>query len=255
MVKLSNRLHTIAHQVPKSSRLADIGSDHALLPVYLIQQGRVPFAIAGEVNPGPFEAAGRQVKEAGLADQVQVRLGDGLQVIEPGEVEVITIAGMGGALIAHILEQGKQKLNGVHTLVLQPNVGEDQVRRWLVHNGWKLTDEIILEEDGKYYEILTAANAANEIDQESVKAPYAPQTLECGLTVDEALLYRMGPYLLQKPNDAFFAKWRSELAKSNVVAGEMTRSDSESAKQRREALLEEITITEEVLACLRMGRP
>jgi tRNA (adenine22-N1)-methyltransferase len=254
MVKLSNRLQAIAHQVPKGSRLADIGSDHALLPVYLVQQGIVPYAIAGEVNPGPYEAAGRQVKEADLARQVHVRLGNGLEVIEAGEVEAITIAGMGGALIVQILEQGKQKLAQAHTLILQPNVGEDQVRRWLAVNGWLLTREQILEEDGKYYEILTAVHGAEGWSSESAEALYEARNLDCGLHVEADMFYRMGPYLLQQPNQAFYDKWQSELAKSNVVSREMARSDSDSARQRREALLEEISKTEEVLACLRTGK-
>lgn len=93
-----------------------------------------------------------------------MRRGDGLEVLEPGEADCITIAGMGGSLIAAILDRGQKqgKLAGVKTLALQPNVGEDILRRWLLGNGWVLISEHILEEDGKTYEILTAVPEGSE---------------------------------------------------------------------------------------------
>lgn len=255
MVKLSKRLETIAHQVPEGSRLADIGSDHALLPVYLVQQGIVHYAVAGEINPGPYEAASKQVRQAELAERIIVRQGDGLQAVEVGEVDTITIAGMGGALIVHILEQGKSKLAGVRTLVLQPNVGEDQVRHWLVANGWRLITEHILEEDGKIYEVLTADKPASDEAQDVKEQLYSERVLPCGITVSSELLYRMGPYLLEGPNAAFYEKWRSELQKLAGIATEMARSELVSATLRRAALLEEMAKIEEVLACLQKGKP
>lgn len=98
----------------------------------------------------------KQVKEAGLEAQIDVRRGDGLSVILPGEATCVSIAGMGGSLIASILQAGADRLHGVHTLVLQPNVGEEAVRKWLLEQRWLLVKEEILEEDGKIYEILTA---------------------------------------------------------------------------------------------------
>jgi tRNA (adenine22-N1)-methyltransferase len=255
MLKLSKRLETIAQQVPAGSRLADIGSDHAQLPVYLVQQGIVHYAVAGEINPGPFEAASKQVREAALEEQIKVRQGDGLQAVEIGEVDTITIAGMGGALIVHILEQGKAKLAGVYTLVLQPNVGEDQVRHWLVENGWRLITEQILQEDGKIYEVLTANKPTSDQMQVNTEKLYNERVLPCGITVSSELLYRMGPYLLEQPNAVFYEKWRSELQKLASVSKEMARSDLDSAKIRRAALLEETAKIEEVLACLQKGKP
>ena len=92
-MKLSNRLQQIHDQIPEGSRMADIGSDHALLPVAAIRSGKAVSAVAGEVNSGPYEAASKQVSDAGLEAQITVRRGDGLDVITAGEVDVITIAG------------------------------------------------------------------------------------------------------------------------------------------------------------------
>lgn len=159
-MRLSARLQLISDLLPKGCRFADIGSDHALLPVSAVQSGRAAFAVAGEVNDGPLEAARRQVAEAGETQRISVRKGDGLAVIAPGEVDAITIAGMGGALIVSILSGGKPKLAGVKRLVLQPNVGEEP-RRWLAENDWYLAEEAILEEDGKIYEVMMAESAAD----------------------------------------------------------------------------------------------
>ncbi|AIQ70488.1 tRNA (adenine(22)-N(1))-methyltransferase [Paenibacillus graminis] len=249
--KLSNRLQLVLEQIPQGSTVADIGSDHALLPVAAVASGRVPSAVAGEVNPGPFEAARRGVAEAGLGKVIAVRRGDGLEVLEPGEADCITIAGMGGALIASILDRGLSlgKLEGVKTLALQPNVGEDILRRWLLNHGWVLTAEHILEEDGKIYEILTAVR---EEDAEGItnEQLYRDFQLAGGTVCDRELLLEMGPWLLQAPNAAFFAKWQGEIAKLQGILTSLTRSEQVSAEERRNQIAAQINQIVEVLACL-----
>ena len=130
---LSARLACVASLVPAGARVADIGSDHAYLPAALVLDGKIDFAIAGEVVKGPYENAVREIKDHQLEGQVIPRLADGLAAIEPADkVDTITIAGMGGSLIASILEKGKDKLTEIKRLVLQPNVGESQLREWLI---------------------------------------------------------------------------------------------------------------------------
>ncbi|UJF36296.1 tRNA (adenine(22)-N(1))-methyltransferase [Paenibacillus hexagrammi] len=247
MVKLSNRLQMIADRVPNGSRIADIGSDHALLPTYLAKDGRITFGVAGEVNPGPFDAASRQVLECGLSKVISVRLGDGLAVIEPGEVDVITIAGMGGSLMASILDAGKNKLANVSLLILQPNVGEDQVRRWLDENGWRLTSETILEEDGKIYEILTA------VPQKSSEDPdlYQSRVLDEKVTLTKQRLLLMGPYLVEEASEVLIRKWESELQKLDMIQAQLAHSTAEASKAKALAIGNEIKEIREVLDCLR----
>ncbi|MBQ4897529.1 tRNA (adenine-N(1))-methyltransferase [Paenibacillus sp. Marseille-P2973] len=252
-MKLSARLQHIADRLSPGCRLADIGSDHALLPVYAVQNGRASFAVAGEVNDGPLEAAKRQVAEAGESKRVSVRKGDGLAVVEPGEVDAITIAGMGGALIASILEAGKDKLAGVKRLVLQPNVGEDIVRSWLIANGWYLSEEIILEEDGKIYEILTAEtgpDAAKLNDQ-----LYSERTIS-GSTVSltRDLLLLMGPHLTESKDEVWFAKWRSEIDKLDKIRQSVATSKQESSREKEESLNQLSNRLKEVLACLQKAK-
>jgi tRNA (adenine22-N1)-methyltransferase len=251
-VKLSQRLQMIADQVPKGSRIADIGSDHALLPTYLAQSGVISFAIAGEVNPGPLQAATKQVKEAGLSSVIDVRGGNGLAVISPGEVDVITIAGMGGALIVTILDEGKDKLEGVTCLILQPNVGEEFVRRWLYEQDWLLEAETILEEDGKIYEILKAVKVrdAKEVNQ----SLYAERMLTQAVALDKRRLMQMGPYLVQAAPQVWFRKWDSELVKLEMIRAQLANSSAEASIAKSEAIAKEIHEIKEVLACLQKDK-
>ncbi len=151
---LSARLACVASLVPAGARVADIGSDHAYLPAALVLDGKINFAIAGEVVKGPYENAVHEIKDHQLEGQVIPRLADGLAAIEPADT--ITIAGMGGSLIASILEKGKNKLTEIKRLVLQPNVGESQLREWLMNNHYQIMTEKIIEEDNHIYEIIVA---------------------------------------------------------------------------------------------------
>ncbi|MBS5909731.1 MAG: SAM-dependent methyltransferase [Paenibacillus macerans] len=251
-MRLSARLQLISDLLPKGCRFADIGSDHALLPVSAVQSGRAAFAVAGEVNDGPLEAARRQVAEAGETQRISVRKGDGLAVIAPGEVDAITIAGMGGALIVSILSGGKPKLAGVKRLVLQPNVGEELVRRWLAENDWYLAEEAILEEDGKIYEVMMAESAADAAVRNAQL--YAERELTDhegrGIALSKDLLYLMGPRLTLKPDDVFLKKWESEIRKLEKIRRSVASSALEASREKEEELGRLTEQLQEVLACL-----
>jgi len=252
-VKLSQRLLAVAKRLPIDCRLADIGSDHALLPVYAVQQGIALRAIAGEVNEGPLQAARKQIKDANLSGKIETRLGDGLTVLSSEEADVITIAGMGGATIETILEEGLDRLVGVKKLVLQPNVGESTVRRWMHRHHWLLTDETVLVEDGLYYEVLSAAPVQSKSDEEKFRKLYEPLEWSSGLA-DQQLQLLMGPYLLRKPTAVMVAKWHSEIAKREYVLAQMSQSQSAEAAQKQASLRSETEKIREVLTCLHTGK-
>lgn len=197
-VKLSKRLQRLADFVPVGSRIADIGSDHGLLVSHLVLEGIAGMAVAGEVKPGPFNSTKRQVEEFNLKDQIKVRLGDGLAVIEE-PVDIVIIAGMGGTLMAAILENGKDKLQSVQRLILQPNTGEIFVRKWLYANQWKIIDEEIIKEKKHYYEIIIA--------EKSDRSNRALSNTE----------YRVGPINLLKKSLPLLEKWELELKKQEKV--------------------------------------
>jgi tRNA (adenine22-N1)-methyltransferase len=231
--KLSNRLEAVANNIPPGSRLADIGSDHAYLPCNVVKKGIVPLAIAGEVAEGPYQSALEQVESEHLNDKIAVRKGDGLEVIEPGEVDCITIAGMGGTLISTILEKGKSKLEGVSRLVLQPNVGSFAVRSWLIDNGWELVKEEILKEDGKIYEILVAEKG------EPLK-PYQQNNLE------EGILF--GPFLLAEKPGVFLEKWTAEMNNWERILKQLDEAvQNEDTASKRLELDKKIKMAKEAL--------
>lgn len=252
MIQLSKRLQTIADFVDCNTRVADIGSDHAMLPVYLVQSGRARSAIAGELNKGPFEAARAQVAGALLTERVDVRHGDGLSVVQPNEVDTITISGMGGALIVTILEAGRQagKLIGVQQLVLQPNVGEDVVRRWLLAHEWALVDETILEEDGKIYEILVARRIADfEAQMQRLYDVHKlPQRLREQVEANQ-WLQRMGPYLIQRGGDVFHSKWQLECEKLTHICKQLQSSELSQSHEKLAIFQQEIETIKEILRC------
>ncbi|GAB6929580.1 tRNA (adenine(22)-N(1))-methyltransferase TrmK [Paenibacillus sp. JCM 10914] len=233
--------------------MADIGSDHALLPVAAVESGAAVSAIAGEVNAGPYDAALKQVQESGMTEVIDVRKGDGLDVLEPGDANVITIAGMGGSLIAAILERGRDKLAGVCRLVLQPNVGEDILRRWLLANGWVLLSELILKEDGKIYEILVA-EPSNQAVMTSEQV-YAPRVIAGDIELSTEWQLRLGPWLTQHPSNVFHEKWKSEIEKLNVILQSLSRSELSSAAGKAKEIQADIQFIQEVLACLPKDKP
>lgn len=220
-INLSQRLRQVAEYIPENSRLADIGSDHAYLPAYAILEKKASFAIAGEVNEGPYMSAKKTVETYGLTDKIRVRHGNGLNVIEKGEVNTLVIAGMGGTLIQTILEEGKHKLTDDMTLILQPNIGAYGLRKWLTERHWVITGEAILEEDGHIYEMMTVQHHDKT---ESLK--------------EEQLL--MGPYLLQKKtNPVFQKKWKAEAEKTKQILMALEKSKITDEIQAKKQSFEE----------------
>lgn len=192
-ITLSERLMQVSRFVPKGSRLLDVGSDHAYLPIYLCEQGLVTAAVAGEVVEGPYQSALDNVSRYGLEQRIAVRLANGLESFdETDAIDTITICGMGGRLIADILDAGKSKLDKVSRLILQPNNREDDLRRWLQDNGFRLVTETILQENDKIYEIFVVEHGHMSLSEKEL---------------------RFGPYLVEQSAPIFMVKWQRELSK------------------------------------------
>lgn len=226
-IKLSKRLKAVADYVDNGARLADIGSDHAYLPTYLMQKAVIDFAIAGEVVKGPFEIAKNHVAEADLSDRIVVRLANGLGAIEnTDKIDTIVIAGMGGILISEILEAGKEKLSHVNRLILQPNNHEESLRQWLVNHQFVIKKEEILLEAGKFYEIIVAEPLSKLMTEK--------------LSVNDLTF---GPFLSKEKSTVFQQKWQKELNTLNKI---IDRLPEEQAEKRQE-VLNQIARIEEVL--------
>lgn len=226
--KLSERLKQVASFVEENTILADIGSDHAYLPCYLVHTGKITTSIAGEVVKGPFESALKHVKSEGLEKQIDVRFGNGLEVIlTEDNVQTITIAGMGGPLIASILEAGKEKLKTVEKLILQPNIHAKAIREWAINNNWNIVEETILEEHSKIYEIIVLKKG------------------EMKLTNQELLL---GPYLMKYKTEIFNKKWTNEIKEWHRIIEQLNKIAFTTEVQQKKAELEQkIAIVEGTL--------
>ena len=220
---ISKRLELVASFVPQGAILLDVGSDHAYLPIELIERGQIESAIAGEVVEGPYQSAVKNVEAHGLKEKIQVRLANGLAAFEEADqVSVITIAGMGGRLITRILEEGLDKLADVERLILQPNNREDDLRIWLQDHGFEIVAESILEESGKFYEILV---------------------VEAGQMKLSASDVRFGSFLSKEVSPVFVQKWQKEAEKLEFALGQIPEKNLEE----RQVLVDKIQAIKEVL--------
>ncbi|MCX7774312.1 MAG: class I SAM-dependent methyltransferase [Clostridia bacterium] len=153
---LKGRLKLIYNKVPPCEVLADIGTDHALIPAQALLDGRCRKAIACDVKKGPLERADRTRKAYHLEERMELRLGSGLEPISMEESDCVVLAGMGGILMTELLGDSLEKARKARCLVLQPMVAHELVRPYLWQNGFEVTDEALAKEGEKLYQVLTA---------------------------------------------------------------------------------------------------
>ncbi len=161
-MQLSKRMQRLASLVTEENRLADIGTDHAYIPIFLVQQKKTKYAFAMDINPGPLSRAREHIEASGLATYIETRLSDGLDKLEADEADTVLIAGMGGRLMIHILDGGAHCLDTVKELILQPQSDIEEVRRWLYQHHYHIITEDIVLEDGKYYPMMKAVHGLDE---------------------------------------------------------------------------------------------
>ncbi len=232
MEQLAPRLAAVAGFVLPGGPVADIGTDHAYLPVALLAAGVVPRAVATDLRPGPLAAARDTVAAARLTAGIDLRLGDGLAVLAPGEVATVVLAGMGGPLIADLLAAALPAvLAGVWRLVLQPMAGEDTLRRRLPAMGWRIADEALALEAGRIYPVIAADPAPAGVPVPEL----APM---------DALL---GP-VLRRRGGKLFAAYGLGIAQRLARAAQAAQGARSAAGQERQAALQrlEAQVLEEV---------
>ncbi len=174
---LSKRLFAVAGLVTPGLRLADVGTDHGYIPLWLIEEGIVPSAIAMDVNEGPLERARENIKSHGLEEKIQTRLSDGVQALEPGEAQSLVIAGMGGSLVIRILQEGPAVLEAAEEVILQPQSDIWKVRRFLAETGYRIAEERMVMEDGKFYPMMRAVHGDSG-EMSDIDYLYGPRLLE-----------------------------------------------------------------------------
>ena len=208
MIELGERLTRVASYVPKGSKVCDVGSDHAYLPVYLIQNDQIACAIAGEVVEGPYLSAKQTVRDYRMENRIEVRLGDGLQILsKEDDITAVTICGMGGELISRILEAGYNggHLNGRERLILQPNVAEHFVREWLMNHSYHIVEETVVEDNHRLYEIIVAEPVDKRVEYTELELKY-------------------GPILLKESSELSVAKWNRMNRKNKEILEQLQKS-------------------------------
>lgn len=153
-MKLTNRLQAAADLVPVCESMADIGTDHGYLPIYLVQEGRARQAIACDVNGGPLARAREDVISSGLSRQIGLRLGGGLAPLSKGEMDGVTICGMGGLLVRDILAENDEKAQALSWLVLQPQGHVAELRYFLSRHHFRIEKEVLSLDGGQLYELM-----------------------------------------------------------------------------------------------------
>ena len=217
-IHLSKRLKALANMVTDGNRLADIGTDHGYIPIYLCQTGKIPSALAMDIGKGPLQQAQTHIAEHGLSEQIKTRLSDGMAALQFGEADTILIAGMGGGLVMKILSEGAEKLTGKEELILQPQSEIALVREFLRVRNFQILNEDIILEDGKYYPMM-------KVSQQKA----AEQTKILPQEVADAF----GPVLLQKRHPVLKEWLERELRTTNSVIEQLSaQPDHERIRNR-----------------------
>ncbi len=181
-ITLTPRLSAIASFVADKARLLDVGTDHAYVPISLILSGRAERAWASDVNPGPLQSARENAAQYGVGDRLTLYLSDGLDKCEcdSNGYDHIVIAGMGGELIATIIDREEYLVNARPKLILQPMTMQYHLRRYLCENGYAILDERIIFDEGKHYTVIVASYTGERREMTNAELAFGRKNLETG---------------------------------------------------------------------------
>ncbi|MCU6775637.1 tRNA (adenine(22)-N(1))-methyltransferase [uncultured Blautia sp.] len=239
-MQLSLRLSAIADMVTTGNRLVDVGCDHGYLPVYLIQQKKIPSAIAMDVRKGPLSRAKEHIRQYGLEEYIQARLSDGLENLKAGEGDTLVIAGMGGPLMERILTDGQSVRDSFSEMILQPQSDIPHFRRFIQSQGFQIVEEKMVEEEGKFYPMMRVVRTCPEGDgNENLVSEAAPYTLE------EAF----GKFLLKEHNPVLYRYLlREERIRADILKQLQAAPQAEAVTARIREVKEEAQLIKAALA-------
>ena len=215
-MQLSERLNMISTFVTAGCKLADIGTDHGYIPIKLVKDGIVPYALAMDIADGPLKRAREHIQSYGLSDKIETRKSDGLSALKPGEADSVIIAGMGGALTVKILKEGKEVLNTIKELILSPHTEIYLVREYLINNGYDIVREDMVYDMGKYYTVIKAVRT-----EKDVKKSY---------DADENF-YIYGKLLIENRSKVFLEYLKDEKRKLGIVLENLAYSKEAGGKK------------------------
>ena len=235
-MKLSNRLEMVVSFVKPGTSAADVGTDHGHVPVELVRRGVVTRALAMDVRKGPLSKAEENSAAAGLKDKVEARLSDGVQKLAAGEADSVIIAGMGGELVIHILEDGRHVWETVEQWILSPHSEIHKVREWIWKNGFVIVKEDMVYEEGKFYTVLDVRKGQKDCGN---TAPAEEPT-----EID----FRYSPYLRTAKNAVFVDYLKDEEQKLLSLRANLEKQaeTSERAKESLKDVDEKLSMNREV---------
>lgn len=222
-MELSKRLKRIAEHVDKCESVADIGTDHGYIPIYLVKEGICKKAIASDINKGPIEKAKVNVAFEGVSNKVKCLLGPGLNPLKVGEVNGVILAGMGGNLTRDILLADMDKVKKYDFIILQPAQNPEVLREFLYKNDYEIIDEDLIKDEGRFYELFKV-----KYNENSEK-----------LVFEDGLYYEVSP-LLREKNHPLFKEFIEEKINRCETILSFIKEDTESAKKRKSDLEEKI---------------
>ncbi len=226
-MRLSPRLQAIAEYVSRGAVVADIGTDHGYIPVYLVSKEISNKIIATDINIGPLKNAGSYIDKKNYGEFIETRLGDGLQCLSPYEVDTIIIAGMGGLLIAEILQNSITVTETVRCFILQPMVASEELRRFLNSNKYKIVDEKLAKEGNKLYEIMLVTHGEEKVDKD--------------------VYYEIGKKLVENKDKHIKEFIDNKIKKTEKVLFNLRDNETVEGKQRYEYLRNKLNDYKEVL--------
>lgn len=228
MTGIHKRLAMVAEMITAGQSVADIGADHAQLAIYLVRNNIAPYVIIGELSDGPYAHACEAVQGSTLMDKIEVRQGNGLQVLARGEVGCVVLAGMGGDTIIDILSYDWDKAASFHSYVFQPMSKPEVLRQRLASRGWIIEDERLVQENSYIYLGLTSHPS---------NCPYPLQGLELEL----------GPSILKADTEIKRTYIARYLQKCRRIYGDLQLSPLQINRVLADEYREKIIILEEVL--------
>ena len=196
-MKINDRLKTIGDLVEANSFCLDVGCDHALLDIYLVKKNKNIKCIASDIAEGPVEAAKKNIKRERLENEIEVRLGDGLNTYSD-EINTAIISGMGGRSIIGILKNNMKITKKIDTFIISPNNYQIDVKKFLTKNGFYIYDEVLVKEKKFIYQILIFKKGKKHYTKKD---------------------YFFGPILLQKKGTLFNEYYSRELKSREILIG------------------------------------
>lgn len=222
-MKLSKRLETIALMVPESAKdglVADVGTDHGFVPIWLVEQKRAKKALAMDVRTGPLQRAQEHIRQHKLEQKIETRLSDGLEQLRPREADTVVIAGMGGELMLRILRDGSHVRQSVRHWVLSPQSELREFRRGLEELGLAIMREVMVEEDGKYYTVMLAGQGSMHYGRE--------------------FEYRYGGCLIRDKSPVLAELLEKEEKQCGQIIERLEKQDGEAARSRLAEMKEKL---------------